>query len=350
MNNGSITLQPGVTLWSDAATHSYNRKQQRLTPSQYSVFQELRAEYLSLDTTVGHSRAQALADAIIEQDRAGQRLSYDDIRALETALVRLEPGPRTRERLRAMRRDYTQLTGGTEDLTGQIPSDDSELKARVEQLLSEFHTIATNSGRNQELCARLFRIVSVSTIATVVCVAALGTFCWLQLGNNPKGALGWRIVWALPYLPAVFYSMAAGTLGAYFSSVLRVQNLAAKQLMPAPMVESVSFLSAAIAPVVGAFAGFLVFAIFASGLVTGEFLPKIDFRNNLDQLNSGLYGITQAVPVDKISNIKLLLAGLVSGFSERFFPDVLDWLSKGMSPLGYKKKLESRAVKTSSGE
>jgi len=232
MNNGSITMQPAMAAWSDAATHSYNRKHPRLTPSQYSVFQELRAEYLSLDTTVGHSRAQALADEIIERDRAGQRLSYDDIRALETALVRLEPGPRARERLRAMRRYYTQLTGGTQDFTGQVPSDDGELQAQIEQLLSEFHTLAANSGRNQELCGRLFRTVSVSTITVIVCIAAVGTLCWYQLGNTIEGPqyLWRRIVWALPYLPAVFYSMVAGTLGAYFSSVLRVQNLAAKQL------------------------------------------------------------------------------------------------------------------------
>jgi hypothetical protein len=88
MNNGSITLQPGAALWTDGATPS-NRKQRRLTPSEYSVFQELRAEYLSLDTNGEHSRAQALADAIIERDRVGQRLSFDDVRSLETALIRL---------------------------------------------------------------------------------------------------------------------------------------------------------------------------------------------------------------------------------------------------------------------
>jgi hypothetical protein len=348
--NGSITLQPGAALWSDGATNTCNRRQRRLTPSEYSVFQELRAEYLSLDTTGGHSRAQALADAIIDRDRAGQRLSYDDVRGLETALVRLEPGPRTRERLRAMRRDYLQLTGATQDRNAQLPSDDSELKAQIEQMLSEFHNLATSSGRNQELCARLFRTVSVSTMTVIFGVAALGTFCWLQIGHNPNGALWQRIVWSLPYLPAVFYSMVAGTLGAYFSSVLRVQNLAAKRLMPTSLVENISFLSAAISPVVGAFAGFLVFAIFTSGLVTGEFLPRIDFPNKLDQLNSGLYGITQAVPVDKIDNIKLLLAALVSGFSERFFPDVLDWLSKGMSPMGQRKEVDSKASETSSAK
>jgi hypothetical protein len=212
MNNGSITLQPGAALWSDGATPSYNRKQGRLTPSEYSVFQELRAEYLSLDTNGEHSRAQALADAIIDRDRVGQRLTYDDVRALETALIRLEPGSRTRERLRAMRRDYLQLTGGTENTAAQLPSDDSELKAQIEQMLSEFHSLATSSGRNQELCGRLFRIVSVSTATVIIGIAALGTFCWLQLGNNPNGALGQRIVWSLPYLPAVFYSMVAGTL------------------------------------------------------------------------------------------------------------------------------------------
>jgi hypothetical protein len=144
--------------------------------------------------------------------------------------------------------------------------------------------------------------------------------------------------------------MVAGTLGAYFSSVLRVQNLAAKRLIPTSLIENISFLSAAISPVVGAFAGFLVFAIFTSGLVTGEFLLKIDFPNKLDQLNSGLYGITQAVPVDKIDNIKLLLAALVSGFSERFFPDVLDWLSKAMSPMGQKGEIDSKTSERSSGK
>jgi hypothetical protein len=349
MNNSSHTLQPAAALRSDGAPHSYNRKQRRLTPSEYSVFQELRAEYLALDTNGEHSRAQALADSIIERDRAGQCLSYDDVRALETALIRLEPGPRTRERLRGMRRDYIQLTGGKQD-PAQLPSDDNELKAQIEQMLSEFHNLATSSGRNQELCARLFRTVSVSTMTVIIGIAALGTFCWLQIGHNPNGALWQRIVWSLPYLPAVFYSMAAGTVGAYFSSVLRVQNLAGKRLMPNSLVENISFLSAAISPVVGAFAGFLVFAIFTSGLVAGEFLPKIDFPNKLDQLNSGLYGITQAVPVDKIDNIKLLLAGLVSGFSERFFPDVLDWLSKEMSPTGQKKEIDSKTSETNSGK
>lgn len=355
MNNGSIALRAGAVPSIDPGEHSRHWSQRHLTASEYSVFQELRAEYLSLDIA-GHSRAKSLADAIIERDCAGQRLSYDDIRSLETALVRLEPGPRIRERLRAMRRDYMRLMGGAKDSIEPIPSDDADLKAQVEQLLSEFHTLAANSSRNQEVCARLFRTVSISTIAVVVCIAALGTFCWLQLGNNQNGPLWFRVVWALPYLPAVFFSMFAGTVGAYFSSVLRVQNLAAKRSMPTLMVEDVSFLSAAIAPVVGAFAGFLVFAIFASGLVTGEFLPKIEFReynlvNTLNQFNSGLYGITQAVPVDKINNIKMLLAGLVSGFSERFFPDVLDWLSKGVGSLGQASqelRIESRGDKLGS--
>jgi hypothetical protein len=353
MNNGSITMPSDIGLLGDAAAHSNNRKHPRLTPSEYSVFQELRAEYLSLDTTVGHPRAQALADAIIELDLAGRSLSYDDIRALETALVRLEPASRTRERLRAMRRDYAYLNGGTEDLTQQFPSDEGDLKAQVEQLLIDFHTVATNSARNQEICARLFRTVSLSTLVTVICIACLGTVCWFQLGleKNVEGPLWRQTIWALPYLPTVFYSMVAGTLGSYFSSVLRVQNLAAKRLTPTSTVESVSLLSAGIAPVVGAFAGFLLFTIFASGLVTGEFLPKIEFREynvaiDLNQLNSGLWGITQAVPVNKIENIKLILAALVSGFSERFFPDVLDWLSKGMSPVGNKKEFESKAGET----
>ena len=40
----------------------------------------------------------------------------------------------------------------------------------------------------------------------------------------------------------------------------------------------------------------------------------------------------QAGPLDQASNAKMLLAGLVSGFSERLFPDLLNRVSKAIEP------------------
>jgi hypothetical protein len=309
--------------------HFLGRKRRNLSHAEYSAFLELRAEYLCLDSAIEHPNARKLAEAIIEKERTDE-LNPDDIANLETALVRLEPQPRARQRLQALARTYSQMTGISQNSKEADLSDETMMRAAEEQLLNELHSLTTGLHRNQELCDRLFRTVSTWTMIVVTGVVALGTFCFIQSGRNWSDPLATKILWAIPYLPAVFYCMVAGATGAFLSSVLKVQDLAGRHPIAGSMLESQSLLSAGIAPAVGAFAGFLIFASFASGLLQGQLLPRIAFPDAA-HCYSVFDGIMQAGPVDKLDNIKMLLAALASGFSERFFPDVMDWLGNGIT-------------------
>src|ERR1700756_3240162 len=96
--------------WFSAMGDADLSKTHRLSPAENSKFQELRAQYLSLDSSDGHPNARALGDSIIGKDREGRRITQDDVYALETVLVRLRPLERVREQLHAMVATYAQLS------------------------------------------------------------------------------------------------------------------------------------------------------------------------------------------------------------------------------------------------
>ncbi|MGH7879877.1 MAG: hypothetical protein ACREQD_10325, partial [Candidatus Binataceae bacterium] len=278
--------------------------------------------------------AQRVADEIVHRDSAGLPVSHDDINGLETVLVRLEPMPRVREWFRAMRRVYSQISGVPPTAFAADADDEPSLRAAAEQMLSDLHLVMTSWKRNQELCARLCRTLLQSTLLVVVGLMILGTFCCLTSGmyfdGTFKGSIWWKIVWTIPYLPALFYSMMAGAVGAFLSSLLRVQNLAARHPLALAAAEDPSLLSAGLAPFFGAAAGFLIFSGLACHLIPlqKELLPALAMPDPMRW--HPFNGILALGPVDIMSNLKILLAGLAGGFSERFFPDVMDWMSKGM--------------------
>jgi hypothetical protein len=329
-----------------------HRRHKNLSAAEYSNFRELCAQYLSLDRADTHPNARTLADEVIRKDLSGQRLTLNDINSLETALVRLEPLDRVRERLRSMSSAYSRLIGEPEKLLTFDQLDEGATRARAEQLLNEIHTASIISRRNLELCSRWIRLFSLSTLMVIAGVISVGLFCCYAAGAMAGAGTAQRpgeawvitlllqIAWTLPYLPAIFYSMVAGAGGAFLSSLLRVQTLVKRSTSALVAIENQSALSAIITPVIGAFAGFFIFSFFATGLMQGDFMPKIttpDHAHWIAQwggiLEMGLYG--QNSPID---DFKLLLAGLASGFSERLFPDMLNSLSNGLesprSPAG----------------
>jgi hypothetical protein len=152
----------------------------------------------------------------------------------------LEPLDRVRERLRSISSVYSQLLGEPEKLLTFDQLDEAATRARAEQLLSELHTASIISRRNLELCNRWIRLFSLSTLMVIIGVISVGLVCCYAAGTIVgAGAIrtptkAWplaivlKIVWTLPYLPAIFYSMVAGAGGAFLSSLLRVQALAKK--------------------------------------------------------------------------------------------------------------------------
>ncbi|HLW69847.1 MAG TPA: hypothetical protein VKS22_04410 [Candidatus Binataceae bacterium] len=331
----SINLSQTV----DAGTPRLVRggRRRHLSTSEYSSFQELRAQYLALDRSSDHLDAQHVADLIVRRDSAGLPVSHDDINSLETVLVRLESAPRVREWFRAMRRVYSQVSGVPLNSFTADTVDEPSLRAAAEQMLSDLHTVMTSWKRNQELCARLFRTILESTVLLIASLIILGVFCCLTSGmyydGSFKGSLWWKIIWTIPYLPALFYSMMAGAAGAFLSSVLRVQNLAARQPLLLPASQDPSLLSAALAPLFGAAAGFLIFSCLACHLIPLEqqFLPVLTMPDPARW--HPFHGVLALAPADILSRLKILLAGLAGGFSERLFPDVMDWMAKGIVPI-----------------
>jgi hypothetical protein len=315
-----------------------HRQHNNLSAAEYSNFRELCAQYLSLDLSDAHRNARSLAEEVIRRDLSAQQLTLNDINSLETALVRLEPIDRVRERLRSMSSIYSRLMGEPEKLLTFDQLDDGATRARAEQLLSELHTASIISRRNLEVCSRWIRLISLSTLVVIVGVISVGLFCCYAAGaiaGTTQTPLLLQIVWTLPYLPAIFYSMVAGAGGAFLSSLLRVQMLATRSTSSLVAIDNQSALTAIIAPVIGAFAGFFIFSFFATGLMQGDFMPKIttpDPAHWISQWGGILEMGPPYGPTGSIDDFKLLLAGLASGFSERLFPNMLNSLAKGLEP------------------
>jgi len=317
---------------------SMNASRQRcryLSAEEYSSFHELRAEYLSLDHSVDHPSAHSVADAIIHKDIEQETLTRNDIDALETALIRLEPLPRVRERLCAMSQAYSKLAGSPEKSLNFEQIDEATTRAKAEQLLADLHSARSVLRTNQRLCSKLLATFLLSTLLVITGVVTLGLVCavlaglWPGQKNDPLSFWA-QIAWGLDTLPPMFSIMIAGAIGALISGLLRLQKITAEPGFAFQSFGSPSLLNAAISPVIGVFAAWFIFSCFAGNLIEGNILPNIQWQTDNPYPLFG--GILQAGPLDQASNAKMLLAGLVSGFSERLFPDLLNRVSKAIEP------------------
>jgi hypothetical protein len=311
------------------------RRSRYLSADEYSAFQELCAAYLSLDRSADHPNAHRLADAIIRKDLDEQRLTRNDIDALETALIRLEPLSRVRERLHAMSQEYSRLTSVPAQPCNFDELDEATIRARSEQLLADLHRVAWTLRRKQKLCGQLLATFLLATFLVITGLVMLGLACTVLAGLWPKGKVGaltyWaQLAWGLDSLPPMFAIMIAGATGALISGLLRLQKVTGEKGFAGPSSGSPSLLNAALSPMIGAFAGWFVFSCFAGKLIEGNILPEIVWQTRNPYPFFG--GILQAGPLDLTSNAKMLLAGLASGFSERLFPDLLNWMAKAIEP------------------
>ena len=320
---------------SSPSMNASRRRRRYLSADEYSAFQELCAEYLSLDRSVDHPNAHRLADAIIQKDIDELRLTRNDIDALETALIRLEPLSRVRERLRVMSQEYSRLMGGPEKSCNFAELDEATIRARAEQLLANLHSVSLALRRNQKICGKLLATFLLATFLVIAGLVILGLACTVLAGLWPKGKAGsltfWaQLAWGLDTLPPMFSIMIAGATGAMISGLLRLQKVTGGPGFAIQSFGSASLLNAAISPVIGAFAAWFIFSCFAGKLIEGNLLPDIAWQTRNAYPIFG--GILQAGPLDLTSNAKMLLAGLASGFSERLFPDLLNWVAKAIEP------------------
>jgi hypothetical protein len=126
----------------------------------------------------------------------------------------------------------------------------------------------------------------------------------------------------------------AGTLGALFSTLIRLYNLEdiSKGLV-ARELEGLSWayllVYSLVPPVLGFVSATAIHMLFASGLLAGDLFPKFVCKvNGVNQCLSFGTLITEWGPEQAKDYAKVIVWGFVAGFAERLVPDMLRSLSK----------------------
>jgi hypothetical protein len=203
-----------------------------------------------------------------------------------------------------------------------VKAPQEELLADLRALLDQIHASYTfNIDRDQKLGNLKQWLVGLSGV-----ILAIGTV--LILTTAEAGWLCWLIV-------------ASGILGALTSILRRLQEVAT---LPAfekdPVLELTSLSNGRtgiyIALVSGAVFSLLLYCVFASGIIgNGGIFP--DFKEMGNGASQGMdlkYFVNQVSPAGYKDYGKVLVWSFISGFAERFVPDVLDRLIRRSEQAG----------------
>jgi hypothetical protein len=155
-----------------------------------------------------------------------------------------------------------------------------------------------------------------STIGVVLFIAAILLIAHFRQGD----------------LPILAFVALSGALGGFVSSLSRLYSL--KEL-PALLMKKdfhsmrnrfVAMYSL-IPPLIGAIGAVVVYVVVAGGLIQGELFAKFECfkgEGNCDSFG----GLLMFGPSTVTDYAKVLVWGFISGFSERFFPGVMESLAK----------------------
>jgi hypothetical protein len=127
-----------------------------------------------------------------------------------------------------------------------------------------------------------------------------------------------------PLLGLVFL---AGCIGGTTNHYRRLQLLPKKDEELRAIASQPAFvLQAIVSPVLGGIFAVAAYLIFAGKLLEGPLFPSFQKADLPYENVKGFFNVT---PKDNIDAAKVLFWGFVSGFSERFVPNLLDKFSKG---------------------
>jgi hypothetical protein len=132
----------------------------------------------------------------------------------------------------------------------------------------------------------------------------------------------------LTILPIV---AVCGTLGAFVSALRRLYSF--QHVLPVSRFKGLAgdanlYLIAysSIPPLIGSIAAVILYVVFASGIIKGDLFPA--FNCEVDKCDQFLDFLRHWKPALATDYAKAVVWGFVSGFSERFVPDILNRLSE----------------------
>ena len=250
-----------------------------------------------------------------------QPWSWSDLYALEIAIARLQPAERLRRRICVLREKYKALVGDaayqtylTCSRTNVEQADIEQLRAEMETLLREFQWYYSTTYARDELFHDLRRNLVVPILVYGV---AIVIYAWYQVlkGQN---------------IPGLLIVIFAGMTGA-FASILRRIQLAQVQSasVQSDTVANLSSLgvgqlSVFLALASGAIFPVVLLLLFIGGMLQGALFPEMYTPNESDEGMKFLDFALDTAPMSGVDFAKLLVWSFMSGFAERFVPDVLD--------------------------
>ena len=126
----------------------------------------------------------------------------------------------------------------------------------------------------------------------------------------------------IDFLLLLFFS---GALGGVISTYIRVKSLPLMDKEEA-VTRMLAVLQIYITPIIAGIFGFLLYLLFASGLLTGALFPEFSGLENPFETAQSM--IEQTKVKTNLDGIKALVWSFIAGFSEKMVPNILDKIAK----------------------
>lgn len=164
------------------------------------------------------------------------------------------------------------------------------------------------------------------TMLTWLFVATVSIVLLISIPTGIAYYLHWQ-----PYI--MVYVVLSGALGGFISSLSRLyslRELPALLLNPNFRIIRNRYVAmyALVPPLVGIVAAAVIYLAMAAGLLQGDLFASFECLKGKNQCNGGLSGLLDFGPETVRDQAKVLVWGFISGFSERFFPGVIEGLAK----------------------
>src|SRR6185503_3602702 len=234
----------------------------------YAYFDHVEAEYRTLPGPRANPMAEGEAKRVLEKKQREEELTWGDLYGLETAVLQLQPLDRLRSRAVSLRQKYREMAGPAAyaAYASSTPPDpataaEPELRADMEQILSEFHWLYSLTPIREGMRSALSRRIGIVTFSFLLIVCVL---VWIDYVSS---------TFLMPTLPII---IAAGMLGSFISVQRRIQGVPATG---DPVVNIFELeharLSVYLAPVAGAVFALILYLAFTGELLQGAIFPKM---------------------------------------------------------------------------
>lgn len=228
----------------------------------------------------------------------------------------------------------------TSDISsGTMPKKNKSIPSAEETFLDSTETALTRRLLNayKQMLVALF-VATLVVIAALMIVLLPYTFLFNTTNKNP---------------PLIFVIIGAGSLGAFFSSLIRLYNfeelpkaVVTRELQELPKWHLLIY--SLVPALVGAIAATVLYLIFAAELMQGDLFPK--FRCDLENGACDLFRtlLDNWHPDRARDYAKALVWAFIAGFAERLVPTTLQNLSKTGQSL--ENQAERRAQNSSADQ